>query len=301
MSLTETPHLSLPYLAAAQAQKHVTHNEALRLADALIQLSVLSRLTIPPVSPVDGARYIVLPAATGVFAGQIGKIATFVDNLWLFAMPEEGWLAFSEADNRQYIYRAGVWQDHIATAVSGAPLAKIGINTNADTTNKFAVKSNAAYFSHDDVTPGTGDTRLSLNKSLPAKTASLVFQTNWSGRAEMGLSGDDDWRIRVSADGAIWKDAIQISRATGGVRLPNGLIDATTGLRPALLLPSTPKDIWRADLDSPATPRNFTISTVSGANVTIISNEVEQFFSTSMQNTSMVRIWNTSKSPAQSA
>ena len=28
-----TTHLGLPYLLAAQAQKHVTHNEALRLLD----------------------------------------------------------------------------------------------------------------------------------------------------------------------------------------------------------------------------------------------------------------------------
>ena len=35
-----TTHLLLPYILAAQAQKHVTHNEALRLLDAMVQLSV---------------------------------------------------------------------------------------------------------------------------------------------------------------------------------------------------------------------------------------------------------------------
>jgi hypothetical protein len=226
MSLTETPHLLLPYLAASQAQKHITHNEALRLVDALVQLSVVSRLVTPPASPVDGVRYIVLPAATGVFAGQTGKIATFVDSQWLFAMPEEGWLAYSVADNRQYVYKAAIWQDHISTAVSGAPLTKLGVNANADATNKLAVKSDAAYFSHDDVTPGTGDMRLSLNKSLAAKTTSLVFQTGYSGRAEMGLAGDDHWRIKVSADGISWKDALFIDAATGylgiGTNAPEG-------------------------------------------------------------------------------
>ena len=38
-----TPNLLLPYLAAAQAQKHVTLNEALRLLDALVQLVIQSR------------------------------------------------------------------------------------------------------------------------------------------------------------------------------------------------------------------------------------------------------------------
>jgi hypothetical protein len=44
-----TTHLLLPYILAAQAQKHVTHNEALRILDGLVQLSVLDRdLTAPP-------------------------------------------------------------------------------------------------------------------------------------------------------------------------------------------------------------------------------------------------------------
>jgi hypothetical protein len=43
-----TTHLLLPYILAAQAQKHVTHNEALRILDGLVQLSVLDRdLTAP--------------------------------------------------------------------------------------------------------------------------------------------------------------------------------------------------------------------------------------------------------------
>ena len=60
-----TTHLLLPYILAAQAQKHVTHNEALRLLDGLVQLSVLDRdLTAPPGSPTDGDRYIVGSGAT---------------------------------------------------------------------------------------------------------------------------------------------------------------------------------------------------------------------------------------------
>ena len=47
-----TTHLLLPYILASQAQKHVTHNEALRLLDAMVQLSVLDRdLAAPPASP----------------------------------------------------------------------------------------------------------------------------------------------------------------------------------------------------------------------------------------------------------
>ena len=41
-----SPVLSLPYIQPAQAQKHVTHNEALRILDAITQLSVIDTSTL---------------------------------------------------------------------------------------------------------------------------------------------------------------------------------------------------------------------------------------------------------------
>jgi len=53
--MASSPNLVLPFIEAAQAQKHVTHNEALRVLDAAVQLSVLDRdLTAPPSNPSDG-------------------------------------------------------------------------------------------------------------------------------------------------------------------------------------------------------------------------------------------------------
>ena len=58
--MTDTANLGLPCIEAAQAQKHVTHNEALRMLDTLVQLAVLDRdLTAPPGSPSEGQRWIV--------------------------------------------------------------------------------------------------------------------------------------------------------------------------------------------------------------------------------------------------
>jgi len=68
--MSTSTHLLLPYVLAAQAQKHVTVNEALRLLDGLLQLAVLDRhLTTPPASPADGDRYIVASGATGAWSG----------------------------------------------------------------------------------------------------------------------------------------------------------------------------------------------------------------------------------------
>ena len=51
--MTDTPNLRLPFIEGSQAQKHVTHNEALRILDAAIQIAVLDTThTSPPVSPI---------------------------------------------------------------------------------------------------------------------------------------------------------------------------------------------------------------------------------------------------------
>ena len=64
--MPDTASLALPLLLAEQAQKHVTHNEALRLLDALVQMRVVEQgLTTPPGSPTDGEIYVPGSGASG--------------------------------------------------------------------------------------------------------------------------------------------------------------------------------------------------------------------------------------------
>ncbi len=73
-----TTNLKLPLIAPAQAQKHVTHNEALTALDALIFLAVSSRRrTSPPVSPADGERHLIAAAATGIWLGRDKNLAVY--------------------------------------------------------------------------------------------------------------------------------------------------------------------------------------------------------------------------------
>ena len=64
--MADSTNLQLPYLEASQAQKHVTHNEALRLLDAIVRTRVTQQgLTAPPGSPADASVYIPGSGATG--------------------------------------------------------------------------------------------------------------------------------------------------------------------------------------------------------------------------------------------
>lgn len=219
-----SPILALPYILPAQAQKHVTHNEALRLLDAIVQLVVIAAdRTEPPASPVPGDRYVVAPDATGAWAGQDGCIAVADPAGWLFYPPQAGWRAEDLTRGGQIRFDGTVWND---VAVIGETVEQLGIATSPDSTNRLAVASPATLLTH----AGT-DHRLVVNKALPADTASLLFQTGWSGRAEMGLTGDDDFAVKVSPDGTAWHDALRVERTTGRV--------VVTGQRERLTAPRT--------------------------------------------------------------
>lgn len=102
-----------------------------------------------------------------------------------------------------------------AEITGGQSQDMFGVNTTADATNRLAVKSDAVLFSHDDVTPGNDDCIVKVNKAAAGDTASHLFQTGFSGRAEFGLTGDDDFHLKVSADGSAWNEAIVIDKDNG--------------------------------------------------------------------------------------
>ena len=214
--MSETPLLGLPLLESSQSQKHVTHNEALMLLDAAIQLSVKSRAaTAPPVSPLDGDRYLVAVSPTGAWAGEPGKLAVYDAGFWRFAMPRTGWRLWVEDEAKLLVFDGSLWRD-IQDIDELANMSLLGVNTTADTGNRLSVSSPAVLFNH-----AGSDQRVKINKQAAADTASLLFQTSFSGRAEMGLAGDDNFHFKVSPDGGAWNAAIDIDRSTGSVSFPN--------------------------------------------------------------------------------
>ena len=238
-----TPNLGLPQLAADQAQKHVTVNEALLDLDALVQLAVLDRsLASPPGSPSEGARYIVAASPTGAWAGHANQVAAWLDGAWRFFVPGVGWLAWVVDEAALLAWNGSAWVDALAAVSAIQNLALLGIRTTADATNRLAVKSDGVLLSHDDVTPGTGHMRVALNKSAAAKDASFTFQDGFSTRALFGLLADDDFTIKVSPDGSTFYLAVSIDKDTGHVGLGGASADATMPDRQRHRLPVRPGD-----------------------------------------------------------
>jgi hypothetical protein len=279
--MDETSNLKLPYILAAQSQKHVTHNEALRALDAIVQLAVQDKdLSAPPGSPVEGDRYIIGASPSGAWAGHATHVAAWQDGAWAFYVPVAGWLAWVDDESQSYLFSGGGWisapggggaslvpkgaWSSVATYSTGDlvehegyaflsnidanvdnepdaatpgstsewtyfsvvtgggggggegsvnPVSLVGVNVTADATNRLSVVSPASLFSHE----GAGH-QLKINKDTAADTASVLFQTAFSGRAEFGLAGDDDFHVKVSADGSAWHEALVVSRSSGAVR-----------------------------------------------------------------------------------
>jgi hypothetical protein len=229
--MVDTNRLGLPYLAAAQAQKHVTHNEALRQLDALVQLSVIeARRNAPPPAPAEGDRYLVGSAPTGAFAGRADHIAAFDDGTWRFFAPRAGWLAHVGADQTVLIHDGSAWRN-LATMIARLDnLTGLGIGTASDTANRLAAKlTDALFAARSTGEGGSGDLRFKLNKDGVGNTVSQLYQRAYSGRAETGLLGDDRYRVKVSADGATWRDLLVGDPATGAASFPGGIGDSAGG------------------------------------------------------------------------
>jgi hypothetical protein len=208
--------LALPYILPAQAQKHVTHNEAIRVLDVLVQLAVADRTrTAAPASPVIGDRHIVAVGAVGEWAGKDTQIAVYDVEGWVFFPPQAGWRAEVLADGAAVVFDGSAWNGANQLPAS---VDQIGVNSSADSTNRLAVSSAATLLTH----AGAGH-QLKVNKAAPGDTASLLFQTGFSGRAEMGLAGNDAFSVKVSADGTVFAEGLRVA-PDGAVSLPNGAV-----------------------------------------------------------------------------
>ncbi len=204
--MANTPHLAFALVEQSQAQKEVTVNSALMRIDALMNTGAKSlSIATPPSSPASGDVYIVAASPTGDWTGHSGHI-TYFDQLWKFIIPQEGITLWVNDENVSYTFDGSAW----VKTYNPSTFDMLGVNASADSTNKLAVASDAVLLNHN----GSG-IQAKLNKNASGNTASFLFQTGFSGRAEFGTVGDDNFTLKVSPDGSSWLDALKVVASTG--------------------------------------------------------------------------------------
>jgi hypothetical protein len=111
MSALETGRHRLPLLAVSQAQKEITHNEALVMIDALLHMAVEAALTVAPtVTDNDiGKSWVISGTPTGAWATKAGQIAYWVGGSWRFVVPHEGVRVWNKSTRRHSLFISGQW------------------------------------------------------------------------------------------------------------------------------------------------------------------------------------------------
>jgi hypothetical protein len=212
--MDNTPNLTLPYILAAQAQKHVTHNDAIRKLDALVQLSVKVRnLSTPPSTPSDGDRFLVGSSPTGAWAGHAAAIAAWQDGAWALLSPRSGWLVWVEDEQILLAWNGTAW---IAASGGGGGG---GVSDHGGLTG-LADDDHTQY--HTDA---RGDARYSLTGHLhpgvydpagAAAAAVAAHATAANPHTLMGVNATADTtnRLSVNSPGVLFNHAGTSMQAT---------------------------------------------------------------------------------------
>ncbi len=161
-----------------------------------------------PATPGDGSVFGISQTPDGDWATRPGQIAIWMNGGWEYLVPRAGWHGYVKSAGDVFVHDGTAWFPQGASSISSVP--ELGIGTSADATNRLSVSSPASLFSHSG-----DDHRMVLNKASAAATTSLLFQSDWSGRAEIGLTGSEDLQVKVSPDGSSFNDAVRIDAASG--------------------------------------------------------------------------------------
>ncbi|MDD5587274.1 MAG: DUF2793 domain-containing protein [Alphaproteobacteria bacterium] len=195
--MTATPNLALSYLVASQAQKEVTHNDALNDLDSLTQLAVIDRtLNTAPVSLGEGDTYIVGPSPVGVWAGKADNVAAYYSG-WRFKTPQVGWKAWARNENKLLYYSGSAWVPLAAPYLDGTFTWNPGTLANGSGATSAAVTVAGAAFGDFVQVAAPYDLQGVLATAYVSAANTVVARLqNQTGGGVTLASGT--WRVRVS-------------------------------------------------------------------------------------------------------
>jgi len=118
--MSDTYQFGLPLVQAAQAQKHVTVNEALTRLDAVAQMRVKADdWEIPSANSIEGEAHVVGPIASNEWSGQSGNVAIFSNGGWVFLTPKVGWRAWNEVLGAEIVFDGVEWVRYAGVIAAG--------------------------------------------------------------------------------------------------------------------------------------------------------------------------------------
>jgi hypothetical protein len=108
--MANSANLGLPYVEAAQAQKHITVNQSLVRLDAVSQLVLQSvSETTPPDEVVEGSVFAVPTGASGAWAAAAGQLAVGTNGGWDYIQPRPGWRAWISDLGALHVFDGTGW------------------------------------------------------------------------------------------------------------------------------------------------------------------------------------------------
>jgi hypothetical protein len=190
-----TPRLGLPYVVAAQAQKHIPINESLARLDGLVQLAVESRsVSIQPASPASGAVWI------AVWAGPVaGTLMRFEAGAWEALTPAEGMLAWVKDENQMVVFDGATW----------VPLAATFRSTIAAQTPNQA--NTRLEILEQEVTLSGAATATSI--AIPSRAIVLAVST----RTTAAITGAASYNCGVSGDASKFGGSLGVAKNSSNI------------------------------------------------------------------------------------
>ncbi|ALL12856.1 DUF2793 domain-containing protein [Caulobacter henricii] len=197
-----TPRLGLPYVLAAQAQKHIPINESLARLDGLVQLAVESRVVAAqPVSPVGGGVWILPAGATGAaWSGQAaGTLMRFEAGAWEAISPAEGVLAWVKDENQLVAFDGAAWAPLSASFKSLTAAASPGL-------------ANTRLEIREEETALVGATT-STAMVIPSRAIVLAVST----RTTVAVTGAAAYSCGVAGDASKFGGSLGVARNSSNV------------------------------------------------------------------------------------
>lgn len=174
--MADTNRLGLPFLAAAQAQKHVTVNDALRLLDGIVQARVLNATTSsPPASPVNGVCYIVANSATGDWSGWDDDIAMWADGAW-YRIPRFNGMRVWDATAQDLLVYSGSWQSLAVVMgfLAQAPSVNVAVGANNSAVGMQVIEETLSGLSGPTVTSSITIPNRSICLGVSTRTTAAI-------------------------------------------------------------------------------------------------------------------------------